>query len=87
MGMKVLLNLISIIILILWMMPWTNEADTRRALRYSGFTDIQTRGHGFFACMSDWSATEFEATNPVGMKQVPGVVCCGLFMKACTVRW
>jgi len=85
--MKTFLNVIYVIVVILWMMPWTNEVDTRRALKYSVFSDIEVGGHGFFACMSDWSATEFVATNPVGLKRVPGVVCCGLFMKACTVRW
>ena len=76
MGIKTLLNVISILIFIAWMLPWTNEADTKRALKYSGFTDVTTHGHGFFACMSDWSATEFEATNPVGLKRVPGVGLC-----------
>lgn len=85
--MKTLLNVFYIILVIVWMLPWTNEADTRKALTYSGFTDITIHGHSFFACMSDWSATEFEATNPVGLKRVPGTVCCGLLMKACTVRW
>jgi len=85
--MKLIINVISLLFMIAWCLPWTNEADTQRALKYSGFTEVQTRGHGFFACMGDWSATEFEATNPIGLKRVPGVVCCGLVMKACTVRW
>lgn len=85
--MKLILNVIYLLLVVAWFLPWTNEADTKRALKYNGFTDVVTHGHGFFACMSDWSATEFEATNPVGLKRVPGVVCCGLFMKACTVRW
>jgi hypothetical protein len=85
--MKTILNVISVLIFVVWVLPWTNEAGTQKALRYSGFSDVRTRGHSFFTCMSDWSATEFEATNPAGLPRVTGTVCCGLVVKACTVRW
>lgn len=85
--MKNIFGVLFLLAGILQMMPWTNEADTQKALRYSGFTDVRVKDHSFFACMSDWSATEFEATNPAGLKRVTGTVCCGLMVKACTVRW
>jgi len=80
-------SIISILFCIACFLPWTDEEGSRRALKYSGYTDIRFGGHSFFACPSDWSATEFLATNPVGLKRVPGTVFCGLFMKACTVRF
>jgi hypothetical protein len=85
--MKTFLRILSIIIIIFGLMPWTDEEGTQKALRYSGFTNVRTNGHSFFTCMSDWSATEFYATTPVGLKKVSGTVCCGLLMKACTIRW
>lgn len=89
-GMKTIIVIVwvlSILTVIARMLPWTDEDDTKRSLNYSGFTDVRTKGHSFFTCMTDWSATEFEATNPIGMKRVSGTVCCGLVFKACTIRW
>lgn len=64
----------------------TDDVNTRRTLNSAGYTDIQTRGYGWFSCgKGDDFATEFTAKNPQG-RYVDGVVCCG-FLKSCTIRF
>lgn len=65
----------------------SNETDSRQALQKSGYVDIQITGWEPFSCGEDdtWS-TGFRAKNPTG-QQVNGVVCCGLLIKSCTVRF
>jgi hypothetical protein len=52
-----------------------------------GFTKIETTGWQPFTCSEgDFSSTGFRATNSQG-RRVSGVVCCGLIMKNCTIRF
>jgi len=62
----------------------------QRVLEDEGFVNIQLTGYEFASCSdSDGTNTGFTATRimPDGTRRnVSGVVCCGLFLKACTVR-
>ncbi len=65
----------------------TDEANTRRTLSNSGYSDIQITGYSWFECGDDdLFHTGFTAKNPVG-KQVDGTVCCGALTKGCTIRF
>jgi hypothetical protein len=64
----------------------SQDDQVLRAPDANGFTDINIRGHGWFACSdSDQVARAFTATNSRGHR-VDGAVCCGV-LKACTVRF
>lgn len=64
----------------------TDDDNTARTLKASGFTDITVTGYEPFGCgQGDTFSTGFRAKNPKG-DQVNGVVCCGL-LKGCTVRF
>lgn len=64
-----------------------DEQAARRTLQASGFTAVEMTGWKPFTCgKGDTTSTGFKATNPAGQR-VEGVVCCGLVMKACTVRF
>ena len=64
----------------------TNETDSMRTLRSSGFRDVRLTGWAPLTCSDkDTFSTGFEATNPAG-ERVSGVVCCGI-LKNCTVRF
>jgi len=72
---------------LLFVCACTNESGARSALLKSGFTDIETLGYAPFACgQDDGTSTRFRATNSQGIR-VEGVVCCGLVVKNCTVRF
>lgn len=60
--------------------------ETKRTLDDAGYDKIKTDGWAPFRCGEDdfWS-THFEADNIRG-KRVKGVVCCGMFLKECTIR-
>lgn len=61
--------------------------DAIRALENQGLTNATIGEWAPMACgEGDTVSREFTATNPTG-KRVQGVVCCGLFLKSCTVRW
>jgi hypothetical protein len=63
-----------------------NNSRARDILQAEGYTQIKTTGGGHgWSCGDDGSATGFTATGPGGGR-VDGVVCCGLVVKACTVR-
>ncbi len=65
----------------------TDESATLETLRKAGYSDAKTTGYKYFACSdSDDTHTGFVAKNPKG-ETVEGVVCCGYFMKACTIRF
>jgi hypothetical protein len=71
--------------LILMTVACTNEEDSLRVLRASGYTDINLTGYAAFGCgEDDVSHTGFEATGPTGVR-TSGVVCCG-WWKSCTIR-
>jgi hypothetical protein len=65
----------------------TDDDAARTTLTKAGYTDIRLRGYDAFACGNeDTTATAFVAKNSLG-KDVTGTVCCGLVIKACTIRW
>lgn len=60
-----------------------------RAVEAHGFKDVRLGDHPWWACGkgdSHWNSYEFTAINPAG-KPVSGAVCCGVWAKACTVRF
>jgi hypothetical protein len=64
----------------------TDETAARRALEYSGFSDVKITGYSYFGCdKHDTFSTGFEARNPKG-QFVEGVVCSG-WMKGATIRF
>lgn len=73
-------------IMICLVLGCTDDANTVRTLQAHGFTDIQTTGYALGCSDSDTFATGFEATNAQGAR-VSGTVCCGVFLKGCTVRF
>jgi hypothetical protein len=63
------------------------EGRARDVLEQQGFTAIELGGAATWSCGKDDSQSRrFEATNANG-RRVSGVVCCGTWGKACTVRW
>ncbi len=72
--------------LLLALVACADEASTRRTLEASGYTEVRT-GPATTGCGEhDLYWTGFEATNPRGQR-VRGTVCCGAFIKGCTVRF
>lgn len=65
----------------------TDDDNTFRTLKASGFTDIAVTGYSWFECgEGDAYHTGFVAKNTKG-DRVEGTVCCGLWFKGCTVRF
>ncbi len=63
------------------------SADLYRALEGQGLTNAKVGDWAPLSCSEgDSVKREFTATNPNG-KRVSGVICCGLVLKSCTVRW
>lgn len=63
------------------------RAASEHALRAHGFTDIRLDGYAWTGCADgDTFRTKFTATNSHD-EVVSGVVCCGVIMKGCTVRF
>ncbi len=64
----------------------TAPTISHKTLDDAGYTDIHAGGWAWLECSGDdMFSTEFRARNVNG-KQVDGVVCCGLFLKGCTIR-
>lgn len=65
----------------------TNSNLATQTLEKAGYSNIEIVGWDMFGCSEDdFSATQFRATNPVGV-QVEGTVCCGFIFKKCTIRY
>jgi hypothetical protein len=79
-------KLLRLAILAVWALACTNPEGARKALESSGFTHIELQGFSMGCGKGDYSADAFTAINPIG-KPVSGTVCCGAWMKGCTVRW
>lgn len=62
------------------------DGRAREVLEKQGFTNIDLGGASWLSCDRFETSREFIATNSAG-KRVSGTVCCGVFGKACTVRW
>ncbi len=79
---------ISMLILVLLAMSaCTDEGNSKSALHKAGYSNIVITGWEPFTCGEDDTfSTGFKAKNPAG-NTVEGVVCCGLLMKSCTVRF
>lgn len=75
------------LLLMLLLVGCGNDEETVQALKKAGYTHIQSTGWRPFVCAEDdtWS-TGFVAIDASGHR-VEGVVCCGLIMKACTIRF
>lgn len=73
------------IMLIFTMYGCPKPQQARDILGAEGYTDIKIGGGNGFQCGRDGSATGFSAVSLAG-HPVRGVVCCGLLVKACTVR-
>lgn len=56
-----------------------------KALTEAGYGDVQMGGWAPTACWPDGYARRFQGTQ--NDRTVSGVICCGTFMKACTVRF
>lgn len=64
----------------------TDEKTAARILESEGVSSVRWTGYDFFACSEgDWYHTGFAGVK--NGKQVTGVVCSGLVMKASTVRY
>lgn len=75
---------------ILWFMlllsGCTDEDSARRILLEDGYTNIRIIGYEWLGCgEGDQTHTGFAAIAPSG-RSVHGVICCGAWGKACTVR-
>lgn len=65
----------------------TDAASSVSTLESAGFKDIHIVGYSYFGCSEDDTFhTAFVATNASG-KEVHGIVCCGMIMKGCTIRF
>ena len=62
-----------------------SKDDSYRALKMSGYSNIQLQGYAFFACSKNEYSRKFTAMNAKG-EAVNGTICCGLW-KNCTVRF
>lgn len=86
-------SLIGILVVVVLMlvcagtMGVTDEDKSKRVLESNGYSDVEFTGYDWFACgEGDWYRTGFIATSPAD-KRVSGAVCCGLFLKSCTIRF
>lgn len=65
----------------------TSDDQTIETLQKAGYTDIEPGSWAPFSCSDDDTVkTSFRAKNPAG-QTVTGVVCCGLILKSCTIRF
>lgn len=84
--MKTLLTLLTLL-LVLCVFGCTDDDATRSTLQKAGYTDVIPGGYSWFSCSKeDKLQTKFTAKNPRG-ERVSGTVCCGLVLKACTIRF
>lgn len=59
----------------------------QHSLEQQGFTDVVVGDWDLFECAADDTISrEFRAKNTRG-QIVHGTICCGYFIKGCTVRW
>lgn len=74
-------------LLLLGLAACMDEEATVRTLEASGFSEVRVLPQVTTGCsQGDAYWTGFEATNPRGQR-VRGTVCCGAFLKGCTVRF
>jgi hypothetical protein len=66
----------------------TGPEKARATLEKSGYTDVVVLDQDYLAGCAESDAVNrrFRARNPAG-KVVEGRVCCGAFLKDCTVRF
>lgn len=63
------------------------DPKLQRALESQGMTHVHVGDWDAFECSgSDSISRSFTARNSAG-QSVSGTVCCGYFIKGCTVRW
>jgi hypothetical protein len=79
---KLLLALVTLFVLT----ACVDEGKATEILSSHGYTEIQITGYNMFSCSEDDTfKTGFTAKTITG-QITSGTVCCGLFMKGCTVR-
>ena len=60
----------------------------RKALASQGYTHVRFLGIPWFACSdSDSHFTSKRFVAELNGKQVEGILCCGLILKSCTIRF
>ncbi len=80
-------KIFALLVISMVLLACTDETNARHALESQGFTDVKMTGYVYGACSDDDDThTGFTAKNPQG-HPVSGVVCCGYFLKNCTIRW
>ncbi|MEI6297359.1 MAG: hypothetical protein WCO84_07025 [bacterium] len=85
--MKMLVGVVLFSLFLAWATHgWKNVEGTQKAAEASSMTEIVVGEGSLFSCPSDFYCTRFDAKNAQG-NAVSGVVGCGFFFKACTVRW
>lgn len=85
--MRIAKKLITLNFALLAFIGCTDEDATKRHLHNQGYTNVATTGYAFGNCSKDDTyATEFHAVSPTG-SYTEGAVCCGLFLKGCTIRF
>lgn len=92
-GFEVTAFLAIVVFSIIFGVAWcsfnvTGPGDTqKKAVEAQGFTEVQIGDWAPASCAdSDDVARHFTAKNVQG-EPVAGVICCGLVLKACTIRW
>lgn len=82
-----ILKRLALVAALLLVPACTDEDATRSTLGKAGYTHVQTTGYSWGECgKDDNTATGFVATNPLGQR-VEGTVCCGFWLKGCTIRF
>lgn len=62
------------------------DPKLQRALESQGFSKVTVGEWDAFECGGDSISRSFSATNSNGQR-VSGTICCGFFLKGCTVRF
>lgn len=76
-----------VITTIFWLSMQSDDSIFKGAAERAGLTNVSVGDTAIFSCGRDDSlARQITATNSRGQR-VQAVVCCGMVLKACTVRY
>lgn len=63
-----------------------SHETAQRVLEDAGYTHVKLDGYSLWGCAKDDSTNmRFRAHGATG-RQVSGILCCGMWLKGCTVR-